>query len=77
MDAVDWTAVSVLAALMFGALGYITRHLGHQIADLGSRLDRVEDRLSERMDRMEDRFSARFDRLEEQYIRHLEAHAAH
>jgi hypothetical protein len=66
MDAVDWTAVSVLAALMFGALGYIVRQL-----------NRVEQRLSLRMDRMEDRFGARFDRLEEQYIRHLEAHATH
>jgi hypothetical protein len=77
MDAVDWTAVSVLAALMFGALGYIVRQLNRVEQRLSLRMDRMDDRLNDRMDRMEDRFSARFDRLEEQYIRHLEAHATH
>jgi hypothetical protein len=64
MDVVDWSALSVLAAVMLGAVGYLSRQI-----------NRVEERLSGRMDRMEDRFSSRFDRLEEQYIRHLELHA--
>jgi len=81
MDVVDWSALSVLAAVMLGAVGYLSRQFSRELAraeqSLGGRIDRVEDRLNERIDRMDDHFGARFDRLEEQYIRHLEAHATH
>ena len=67
MNAVDWTALSALAAIFLGGLGYLARRLER----LDHRLDRLEDRIDERFARVDERF----DRLEERYVRHLELHA--
>ena len=64
MDAVDWTALSALAAIVLGGLGYVV-----------ARLERLESRLDARIDRLDIRVNERFDRLEERYVRHLELHA--
>lgn len=60
----DWTALSALAALFLGGIGYLI-----------TRLERLESRLDARIDRLEARFDDHFERLEERYVRHLEAHA--
>ena len=60
MDAVDWTALSALAAIVLGAVGYLSRQMT-------ARFDQVDARI--------DRLDARIDRLDERYVRHLEAHA--
>ena len=65
MEAVDWTALSVLAALMIGAIGCLSRRIG-----------RLEERMNGRIDRLEERMNAHFAQLDERYVRHLEAHAA-
>jgi hypothetical protein len=62
MDAVDWSGLSVLAALMVACIGYLSRQM-----------DRRFDRVDGRFDHLE----ARIDKLEERYVRHLEQHAAH
>ena len=73
MRAVDWGALSALAAVVLAGLGYLSRQLTRSVDRLDGRIDRLEAVLSGRIDRLD----GRFDRLEEQYIRHLEAHAAH
>ena len=68
MDAVDWSGLGVLAALMVGCIGYLARQL-----------NRLEDRMNARFDQVDvrfDRVDARIDRLEERYVRHLELHAS-
>jgi hypothetical protein len=66
MDAVDWTALSVLVtvfvAVVLGAFGFLARQM-----------NRLEDRMVTRFDGVD----ARLDRLEERYVRHLELHATH
>jgi hypothetical protein len=66
MDAVDWTALSVLVtlfvAIVLGAIGYLARQMNTRFDRVDNRFDRVEDR---------------FERLEERYVRHLELHAGH
>ena len=66
MDAVDWTALSVLVtmfvAIVLGAFGYLVREM-----------HRLHDQIKARFDRID----ARLDRLEERYVRHLELHAGH
>jgi hypothetical protein len=73
MDAVDWTALSVLVtvfvAVVLGAFGFLARQI--------SRLDDRVSRLDEKMDTRFDRVDARIDRLDERYVRHLELHATH
>jgi hypothetical protein len=53
MDAVDWTALSALAAIFVSGLGYLV-----------ARLERLESRLDARIDRLEARFDGHFERLE-------------
>ena len=80
MRAVDWGALSALAAVVLAGLGYLSRQLTRSVDRLDGRLDRVDgriDRLEAVLSARIDRLDGRFDRLEEQYIRHLEAHAAH
>lgn len=60
VDAVDWTAPSVLAGLVLGAVGYLSRQMHTRFDQVDARIDRVD---------------ARIDRLDERYVRHLEAHA--
>lgn len=72
MDAVDWSGLGFIAALVVGCIGCLSRQL-HRVddrvrAELGSRFGAVDDRL--------DRIEARLDRLDERYVRHLEQHAA-
>lgn len=62
MDAVDWTGLGVLAGIVLGSVGYLSRQMT-------ARFDRVDVRF--------DRVDARIDRLEERYVRHLETHAGH
>ena len=72
MDAVDWSGLGVLAALMVGCIGYLSRQMTHQTSRLESRVNRLEDRMNTRFDHVD----ARIDRLEERYVRHLELHAS-
>ena len=64
MDAVDWSGLSVLAALFVACVGYLSRQIHREVDGMRSefrpRFDRVDERL---------------DRLEERYVRHLELHA--
>jgi hypothetical protein len=64
MGSVDWAALSALAMVVLGAVGYLSRQIS-----------RLEERFTLKIDRLEDHLGGRIDRLEEQYIRHLEAHA--
>ena len=64
MDAVNWTALSALAAIFIGGFGWFS----HQLTN---RMDRLDARMDERFARVDERF----DRLEERYVRHLELHA--
>ena len=75
MDAVDWSGLGVLAALLVGCIGYLSR----QMTRLEDRMHRFEDRMNDRFDQVDarfDRVDARIDRLEERYVRHLELHAS-
>ena len=45
MEVVDWTGLSVLAGLIVGAFGYLSRQM-----------HRMEDRLLARLDRIDERF---------------------
>lgn len=79
MDAVDWSGLGFIAALVVGCIGYLSRQL-HRVddrlrAELGSRFGAVDDRFDGVDDRF-DRVEARLDRLDERYVRHLEQHAA-
>ena len=75
MDAVDWTALSVLVAVVLGAVGYLARDLHVQLHRLEARIDaRFEqvdarfDRVDSRFDRVDSRFEQvdnRFDRVEQ------------
>lgn len=72
MDAVDWSGLGVLAALMVGCLGYLSRQMTRLEDRLEGRMIAGFDRVDARFDRVE----ARLDRLEERYVRHLELHAS-
>jgi len=48
MDAVDWTGLGFLAALLLGCVGYLSREI-HRVedrlrSDIVPRLDRLEER---------------------------------
>ena len=80
MDAVDWTALSVLVAVVVGAVGYLARDLHVQVHRLEARIDARFEQVDTRFDRVDSRFDRveqRIDGLTERYVRHLEAHAAH
>ena len=62
MDAVDWTGLSVLAGIVLGSIGYLSRQMNARFDRVDARFDRVETRI---------------DRLDERYVRHLEQHSAH
>jgi len=72
MDAVDWTALSVLVtifvAVVLGAFGYLSRQISRFEDRVAARFDQVDARI----DGVEARLGARIDRLEERYIRFLE-----
>ena len=63
MDAVDWSGLGVLAALLVACVGYLSRQIHREIDGV-----RAE---------MHSEILPRLDRLEERYIRHLEQHATH
>jgi hypothetical protein len=48
MEAVDWAGLSVLAALMVGCVGYLSRQIHREVDQLRGeivpRLDRLEER---------------------------------
>jgi hypothetical protein len=73
MEAVDWTALSVLAAVVLGAIGYLARDMHRQLHALEVRIDARFTQVDGRFDRVEQRIDA----LTERYVRHLEAHASH
>jgi hypothetical protein len=73
MEAVDWTALSVLTAVVLGALGYVVREMHRLEVRLEARFEAGFDAIERRLDAID----RRFDLLEERYVRHLEAHAAH
>ena len=80
MDAVDWTALSVLVAVVVGAVGYLARDLHVQVHRLEARIDARFEQVDTQFDRVDSRFDRveqRIDGLTERYVRHLEAHAAH
>jgi hypothetical protein len=80
MEAVDWTALSVLAAVVLGAIGYLARDMHRQLHALEMRMDarftQVDARFTQ-VDGRFDRVEQRIDALTERYVRHLEAHASH
>lgn len=61
MDAVDWTGLGVLAALMVGCVGYLARQI---------------DRLRSDMTDGNRELGTRIERLSDAYVRHLEHHAS-
>lgn len=80
MEAVDWTALGVLAAVVLGAVGYLARELHVQLHRLEARLDARFEQIERRFEQIDarfDRVERRLDDLTERYVRHLEAHAAH
>ena len=80
MDAVDWTALSVLVVVVVGAVGYLARDLHVQVHRLEARIDARFEQVDTQLDRVDSRFDRveqRIDGLTERYVRHLEAHAAH
>ena len=44
MEAVDWTALSALAAIVLGAVGYLSRQMNTRFDRVDARLDRLEER---------------------------------
>lgn len=87
MEAVDWTALGVLTAVVLAAVGYLARDMHVQLHRLEARLDARFEQVERQFEQVERRFEqvdGRFDRVErrlddltERYVRHLEAHAAH
>jgi hypothetical protein len=85
MDAVDWSGLGFIAALVVGCIGYLSRQQQRSEdrlrADLDVRFGAVEHRfdgIDARLDGIDarfDRVDSRLDRLEERYVRHLEQHA--
>lgn len=71
MDAVDWTALSALAAIVLGSVGY----LAHRLERLADRIDGLETRLDDRLRAEIGSVRADVAALSERYVRHLEAHA--
>jgi len=61
MDAVDWSGLAVLAALLVACVGYLSRQIHREVDGV-----RTE---------MREQILPRLDRLEERYVRHLEHHA--
>ena len=72
MDAVDWIALSALAAIFLGGFGWCSHVLTNRIDRMETRMDASFTRVDDRFSRMDDRF----ERLEERYVRHLEQHTA-
>jgi hypothetical protein len=82
MDAVDWTGLGVLAALMVGCVGYLARQIDRVRSDmtaghleLGARIDRQTDSVRSDMTDGHRELGTRIDRLSDAYVRHLEHHA--
>lgn len=77
MDAVDWTGLSVLAALLVGCIGYLSRQM-HRLDDrLTGEMRALRGDMRADFDRLRADVVPRLDRLEERYVRHLEAHVTH
>ena len=49
MDAVDWTGLGVLAGIVLGSVGYLSRQLHREI-------DRLRGELIPRLDRIDERY---------------------
>ena len=78
MDAVDWTGLGVLAALMVGCVGYLARQIDRLRSDMsdgqrdvGARIDRLQSDMTQGNREL----GARIERLSDAYVRHLEHHA--
>jgi hypothetical protein len=72
MDAVDWSGLGFLAALLVACVGYLARQTHRSEDRLQAEMGLLEHRLGVRFDRID----GRLDRLEERYVRHLEQHTA-
>lgn len=44
MDAVDWTALSVLAGIVLGASGYLSHQMNARFDRVEARIDRLDER---------------------------------
>jgi len=44
MSAVDWTALSVLAGVVLGAVGYLSRQMNARFDRVEARIDRLDER---------------------------------
>jgi hypothetical protein len=65
---VDWGSVSVIGGLVAASFGYLSRQI-HRLEDkLFAEMGGLDTRLGSRMDRLEDKL----DKLTERYIEHLE-----
>jgi hypothetical protein len=75
MDAVDWSAIGVLAALKIGCAGYLARQLDRVRAETRDEVGGLRTEMHDEIAGLRNDLGARVDRLADAYLRHLEHHA--